>query len=158
MRAIELGYNTGITPTFGYSHAFDIPTDFIVLSAMCSDEYFTSPLLQYAIETGYWYCDLEYIYVKYVSNDASYGGDLSNWPAAFAEHVSAYVASKIVHKLTSDEKKREEVIKYSRDTLLAAKNSDSMGEPVKFPPPGTWSSARQGRGRGDRGNRSRLIG
>jgi hypothetical protein len=51
--------------------AFAKPTDWVDTSAVCQDEYFRVPLLQYADEVGYWFADLDEIYVKYVSDGAT---------------------------------------------------------------------------------------
>lgn len=99
MRTSTFTYDTNVTPDFGYRRAFAKPSDWVATSAVCSDEYFNTPLLQYADEAGYWFADIDDIYVKYVSDHADFGGDMSLWPASFTEFVKAYFASRIVHKL-----------------------------------------------------------
>lgn len=163
MRAVRLDYDTAIEPEFGYRRAFQKPTDWCATSAVCSDEYFNVPLTQYIEETGYWFADLDELYVRYVSNDSAFGGDLSIWPAKFADFVATYFASKIILKLTSDEKKRDAIL-HPRNGLLVrarkeAKSHDAMAGPVTFPAPGSWvTSRRAGWGRRDRGSRSNLTG
>lgn len=159
-RTVRLDYDADITPEFGFRRAFAQPDDYVDTVAVCSDEYFTQPLLQYANENGYWYAELDEIYVKYVSNHADYGYNLGIWPASFSQFVAAYFAYEIVDKLTgssdtvvSVEKK---LYRYRKD----AKNNDAQRQPQKFPAPGAWASSRGntlGRTR-DRGNRNRLIG
>lgn len=158
MRAIELDYTTTITPTTGYRRAFIKPTDWVVTSALTEDEYHDVPHLRYVDEAGYWYSDLDVLFIRYVSNDPNYGGDLTKWSAKFADFVSAHFASKIILKLTSDEDKRNGVFGHRKRTLLEAKNVDAMADPVKFLPSGSWTSARGGRSNSDRGSRHRLIG
>lgn len=163
MRAVRLDYDTAIDPEFGYRRAFSKPTDWCATAGVCSDEYFNSPLTQYIEETGYWFCDLDELYVRYVSNDASFGGDLSLWPAKFADFVATFFASKIILKLTTDAKKRDAIL-HPRDGLLArarkeAKSLDAMAGPTVFAPRGSWASSRgTGLGRRDRGSRSNLTG
>lgn len=163
MRAVRLDYDTAIDPEFGYRRAFSKPTDWCATAAVCSDEYFNAPLTQYIEETGYWFCDLDELYVRYVSNDSSFGGDLSLWPAKFADFVATFFASKIILKLTSDEKKRNAIL-HPRDGLLVrarkeAKSLDAMAGPTVFPARGSWVSSRgTGWGRRDRGSRSNLTG
>lgn len=164
-RASKLFADTAITPQFGYRYAFAKPTDYVNTSAVCSDEYFNSPLLQYADETGFWYADIDPIFVKYTSDDATYGNDLARWPEAFTEYVKMYFASKVCGKLSGD-KEREGAILKPRNGLLdialgIAKNSDMQGEPTRFPPMGSWSRSRLGTRNGDwrdGGSRNRLIG
>ena len=166
MCGAKFSYNTAIVPAWGYSRAFAKPTDWCVTSAVCSDEYFQVPLTQYRDEAGYWYADQDEIYVDYVSDAATYGGDLAKWPASFTEYVKAYFASRIVTKLSGDEKRREAILHprtgILAQNLLIAKNRDAMSDPSKFPPTGSWAKARMGgryRGRfGDGGSSGSLIG
>lgn len=158
MRTIRLDYETTIEPEFGYRRAFTKPTDWCLTSAICEDEYFNSPLLYYVDEAGYWYCDLDEIYIRYVSNDSTYGMDLASWPSKFADFVAAHFASKIILKLTTDKERVDQVRKYREKMILEAKNHDAMADPTKFPPPGSWVNARSGRSFRNRGNRHRLIG
>jgi hypothetical protein len=163
MRAVRLDYDPAISPDFGYRRAFEKPTDWCATSAVCSDEYFNVPLTQYIEETGYWFSDLDEIFIRYVSNDASFGGDLSLWPAKFADYVAHFFAGKIILKLTSDKERREAIL-HPRQGLLVqslkkAKSLDAMSGPTVFPAQGGWSLARKaGAGRRDRGSRSNLIG
>lgn len=156
LRSIMLDYSPSIEPDFGYRYAFDQPEDMVKVAAVCSDEYFNSPLLAYADERHYWYADLDTIYVRYVSNDASYGADLSLWPQIFADLVAADLADQIVGDLTGADSQK--VAKELEKRLRQAQSDDAMRGPTAFPPMGGWASARLGGGRGDRGSRSRLIG
>lgn len=159
MATVLLDYDTAVTPPFGYRRAFSKPSDWVVTSGLCSDEYFSSPLTRYSDEAGYWYADLDQIYVRYVSDDAAYGGDLSRWSPNFANFVAAYFASEIVLKLTSDVDKQKEMFALLKKNLSEARNVDAMAGPPKFMPAGTWASSRQsGTSRRDGGNRNNLIG
>lgn len=164
MRSIEITYNPSIEPDFGYTRAFDKPTDLVRTCAVCSDEYFSQPLLRYNDEAGYWFSDLDTIYVRYVSDDSAYGGDYSLWPATFTKFVAAYFAAEIVTKLTSDEQKMKSILHPSNGLLAMrrtdALSKDAMQDPTRFMPEGTWAAARRGRWGGSRdgGNRGSLIG
>jgi hypothetical protein len=159
MRAVLADYDPSIEPAFGYRRAFQKPSDWIVTSALCSDEYFTTPITQYLDEAGYWYCDYDIIYVKYVSNDSSYGGDMGKWPATFAEYVSTYLAGEILLSMTQDFNKYAEYQKGAvKEALLTAKNKAAMAEPTMFPAQGNWSKSRGASGNRERGNRNSLFG
>lgn len=162
MRTALLTYDTGFTASFGYQRAFEKPSDWVATSAVCSDEYFKAPLLSYTDEAGYWYADLDEIYVKYVSDDANYGLNLSLWPYSFTEYVKAYFASRICNRVTSNEKMVSALLS-SRGLLETAKdiakNRDAMAEPTKMPPRGSWVRARTGNGDWrDGGSQNTLIG
>jgi hypothetical protein len=155
-RSAQIEYTPSIEPDFGYRRAFDQPSDMVRPVGICSDEYFNSPLLQYADERRYWYADLDTIYVRYVSNDSEYGADLSLWSEVFAKLVEAYLAREIVGSLTGGDSERVE--KSFGMAKKEAQSLDAMNNPTKFLPMGSWSRARFGGWGGDRGSRSNLIG
>lgn len=162
MRSSKFTYDTAITPAWGYRRAVAKPSDWVVTSALCTDEYFRQPLLQYSDEAGYWYSDHDDIYVRYVSDHANFGGDMSLWPANFTEYVKTYFASRIVFKLTSDKTLADAMNKRNGlldQALKTARSSDAMADPPKFFPTGSWNRARQGGYSGnDGGNPGSLIG
>jgi len=166
MRTQRIDYDPDIEPDFGYTRGFQKPTDWVLTSALCSDEFFNAPLRAYADELDYWYADLDLIYVKFVSDDADYGGDLANWPATFCDYVDAYFASKVIFDLTSDKARVQFLLGAQGKVdggelgrrLKIAKSRAAMTQPSRTPPPGSWNRARYGGPRGDRGNRNDLTG
>lgn len=167
MRAARLDYDTAIQPDWGPKRAFAKPSDWVATSGVCSDEYMKMPLLWYKDEVGYIFCDLDQIYVRFVSDDVGYGGNLAAWPNSFTEFVKAYFASKVVGKLSNDNELIEKITKPRHGILdramLTAKNRDAQADPPKPLAQGSWSRARQGAGRfggplGDGGNSGSLIG
>lgn len=160
MRTVQIDYDPGMEPDFGYQRAFDKPEDWILTSAFCSDEFFKVPVLRYVDEAGFWFSDLDTIYVRYVSNDSSYGTDLSLWPQSFEEFVAAHFASKIILKITNDESRRRlfhnpENPKHSirGRALLNAKSRCAMASPTSMLAQGMWSKSRtRGVNRRDGGN------
>lgn len=150
MRTSQLDFNPSIAPTFGYSKGFTKPTDWCVTSSVCSDESFNSPLTQYTDEAGYWFCDLEILYVRYVSDAAAYGGDLSRWPATFTDYVQAYFARKICKRIPGGKDLHDAIVKEEKRTLFTAKSKDAMAGPATFPARGSWVQARFGRGGANR--------
>lgn len=160
MRSAKFTYDPSIAPDWGYRHGVAKPTDWVITSAVCSDEYFRVPLLQYADEVGYWFFDLEDVWIKFVSNDTAYGADLSKWPGTFTDYVKAHFALKVIARLSGGGSERVARVKETHDRLKhEAKNRDSMAGPTTFPAKGAWLRARHGSTRGDGGNRSgSLIG
>lgn len=157
MRTVRLDYDPDISPEFGYQYAFAKPSDWVVTSAQSLDEYFNTPLTQVVDENGYWYCDNQELYVRYVSNGTSYGQDLTIWPTLFADYAAHHFAKKLVYRLTADKDRREQIKGEEKVALMEAKNHDSMADPTKFPPQGSWTGARKW-GRRERGNKNSLIG
>jgi hypothetical protein len=166
MRTVMIDVDPSLSPDFGYRNAFTKPTDWLATSAVCSDEYFNTPLTRYADERANWYADITPIYVKYISNDSAFGGDLAQWPATFCDYAAAYFAGRIIGKLTGDKADQRAILfgppgqGLIRETLHIAKSKAAMTQPTQWPAQGSWSRARQGSrsGRYDRGNRGGLIG
>lgn len=159
MRAVQIDQDTAVDPQFGYTYGFSKPTDWVRTAAVCTDERLSNPLIDYKDEADYWYADLTPIYVRYVSNDDSWGGDFSKWPGSFSQFAAAYFASRIIFKLTSDKERVLLVKRELRDSKRDALNKDAMNDPTTFPARGSWSRARAGQGsRRDGGNRGSLIG
>jgi hypothetical protein len=144
-RAVQIDHTPSIEPDFGYRHAFIQPGDMVRPVAICEDAYFANPLLRYSDERKHWFCDLETIYVRYVSDDPTYGGDLSVWSSHFEKMVEAYLATEIVGNLTHD----KDIIGYVNGVYEEQKKQaralDAMNKPTVFLPEGTWLGARRGR-------------
>lgn len=159
-RTVQIDYDPSIAPTFGYRKAFEHPTDYVRLAGISADEYFSIPLTQYREEGGFFFCDHDRIYISYISNDNDYGNDLSLWPETFKRYVEHYLALMSCERLTQGKSKFADLYKLTEKALIDARSKDAMNDATKFPPPGSWSTARRaGRGsRWDRGNRGSLIG
>jgi hypothetical protein len=168
MRSTRLDFNPAVEPAWGYNRAFDKPSDWVLTSGVFQDEFLTTPVLKYADEASFWYSDLEELYVKYVSDDASFGLDLARWPVTFTDYVKAYFASRIMHKIPNAASKVEFLLGppgredkgHLNYLLLLARNKAAMTGPATFPFRGFWSRARHAGSRGgiDGGNTGRLIG
>ena len=144
-RTVMIDSSPSVEPSFGYSYAFDQPTDMVKLSAICQDEYFKVPLTNYEDERRYWYAGIDPIYVRYVSNHTDYGADLSLWPESFVKVVEAYLALEICGNLTQDKSKRKDVADAFKEALAGAKSIDGANTPTRFMPTGRWEAARRGK-------------
>jgi len=159
IRTVAYTYSPSVTPPFGYRRAFNKPVDWVRTAGVAEDEFFSSPLIRYVDEGGFWFSDLDTIYVRYVSNDSQFGGDLGLWPDNFTTYVEYYIATKIVIRITQSETRKQELEKDMQKALNQAKSTDAMDQPAMFPPPGNWSTARLRRfTRRDRGGRGSLLG
>lgn len=141
-RTIQLDYDPGLEPDFGYTRVFDKPTDWVATVALCSDEYFRVPLTRVVDEAGYWYSDLDTIYVRYISDDESYGMNLGAWPEAFREFVAAHLASRIIGRMSNSEEEEAKVMKLRTRLLMEAKNAAGKQDSTSFPARGAWSNSR----------------
>jgi|TARA_Y100000310_G_scaffold110283_2_gene108708 hypothetical protein len=159
-RTVKIEYNSDIDPDFGLQRAFTKPSDWVKTTEMASDEYFDFPMTdkQYKDEQGYFFADVDVIYVRYVSDDSSYGKDFSLWPKSFEALVEHYLAWKIAPRINS--KKTVAIKKEFEDARKNARSKDALQEGVKFPPQTGWQAARRRGGRSGRdiGSRHSLTG
>ncbi len=149
MRTIQIDYDPGIEPSYGYARGFDKPTDWMLTSAICSDEFFRVPVLRYFDESGFWYSDLDTLYIRYVSNDASYGADMSKWPPSFKDFVAAHFAAQLILKISNDESRLKLFVNPDKPlhsirgrALLKAKSRCAMSGATSFEAQGQWSRSR----------------
>lgn len=149
LRSVMIDYDPSADPAFGYEFAFSQPDDFIRLAGISSNESFNPPLADYADERHYWHAHQETIYVSYVSNHASYGGDLSLWPADFTRFVEAHFAVEICPQLSNAASRLEKLEKTLEKRKAEALAVDAQAGPSKRFPAGSWMLARTG-GRGTR--------
>lgn len=141
-RSIQIEPSTTVTPDFGYRYAFEKPDDYIKLAAMCTDEFFKNPLIEYSDEGGYWFSDHDLMYVQYISNSTSYGLNMALWPQSFQKLVQAMLADEVKELVTGNDGKYDRIKKALKEAKLNARNKDAMNQPVKVAPHGSWVSAR----------------
>lgn len=159
LQVVKITYEPSIEPDFGYPYAFEKPSDWIRTASLCSDEFFNAPLLDYQDQAGYWWANLQELYVQYVSNHADYGADFAKWPPSFTEFAEYELAKRSYKRIVGkDLKGFDEFKKEWKTARLEARSLDAMNQPTQFPAPSSWVRARGGRGRKDRGNRGQLIG
>ena len=144
-RTVQADYSPSVEPDFGYRYAFDQPDDLVDVCGIWQDEGLHTPLTRYTDEARFWYCDLQTIYVSYVSNGEDYGGDMSLWPETFKKLVEAYLAKEIAPNLTQGNDRIAIADRAFKNALLEARSGDAMRKPTKFLPTGSWVASREGR-------------
>jgi hypothetical protein len=159
MRAVKIDNDSAVTPAFGWTYAFSKPTDFRKLNMISSDEEFITGLNAYEDEADHWHADIDPIYVRYVSDDADYGGDFAKWTETFAIWAGHWMALQVAPVKMNDTALKD-FRKLVRRLLTEARSNDAVGEPTRFPKLSSWASARHSskQGRRDRGSRNSLLG
>lgn len=148
MRSVEITENTGVTPAFGYTYAHDMPSDFIRLYTVSASEFYKPPLdyhtsgSAYLIEGGYIWANVTPLYMRYTSNDSSYGLDLTKWTDRLAEATSVELAYRICPKLTGSAELTGELDQKRRETLGKAQTLDSLQQPTQTGRAGSWMRSR----------------
>jgi hypothetical protein len=85
-----------------YDNVFTLPTDYISMVELYSDEKLDQPISRYIVEGGTLACNYTTIYLRYISN----GYALSLWDRSFAQVVAAYLAKSVAPRIASDEMER----------------------------------------------------
>lgn len=129
-------------PTLQRAHSFTIPSDFVRLVNIASDESMNSELLDYREQNGKWYTDVDPIYVSYVSNASTFGADLTKWPESYTDAVASRLAYNSVLPINKDRGDRADLLKLHLQTLSVARRLDAVDEAVKGKPPGRWPRSR----------------
>lgn len=142
LRTVALAYDTDVTPGFGHNRAFSKPTDYVRLSVLALDEFCNTPLLDMDEDGSYFYSSVDDVYVRYVSNGANYGGDLTRWPEAFSKYAASWLANEAAPRLAPD--KVADVAAIVARNLKDALSKDCIAMPTRFMKAGTWTSARGG--------------
>lgn len=148
MRSSEYTYSPSVTPGFGFDYGFNVPSDLVRLAGVWQDANMAGPAYRgYREEAGYWYADIDTLYIRYVSDDTDYGNDLSLWPQSFVEVVEAHLAYKTAKAITgSDETMAEMLALRDKKLLPIALSRDAMQEPARDMQAGDWVRARVGGG------------
>lgn len=153
MRSGEWTYDTAYTdPLNAGWYRFDKPDDFIRSAGVFTDQSFTQPDLSYHDEGNYVYSNYQTLYIRYVSNGASYGADYSLWPSSFERYVEHYLAYSIIGRITGGQTDKQAMEVQMKKQLASALAKDAQREPTKFPPENMWNASRH-EYRGNRGFR-----
>ena len=150
IRTVEGVPSESVEPPFGFTLAYDKPDDFRRLAALSGDDRFTTTLMhtQYMDEAGYWFTDIDPIYIRYVSDDTDYGMNSGAWTEVFRDYLECDLAWGACEQITNGGSKRDRLERDRAKALTAAKSHDAMQEGVKFPPRGAWATSRAGWGNG----------
>jgi hypothetical protein len=160
IRTLKIDSDPDVDLEFGWDYAFGKPTDWVRTTRISSDEDFSDSLKNYSDETDYWLANIDPIYVQFVSSEASFGGDLSRWPATYGRYVGLELAERISHRITTSNETKERIQLDKKVAKRSALNKDALNEAQpRYWPTGSWVSARAGwRSGRDRGSRKNLIG
>ncbi len=147
MRTAELVEDVGITPV-GYAYAFDLPADFVRRYVVSLSDTLDPPLdhlaggTAYRIEGGHLWADSTPIYLRYTSNDTSYGLDLTLWPERLTEAAATELAYRIAPKLTGSSELKKELFDLKADALGKANTYEALQQPAQTGRPGRWVTDR----------------
>lgn len=127
---------------FGLQYAFTIPDDLQRVRRISLDERFIDPFLDYKVANDTWYADIDMLYVEYVSNADTYGGDSSKWTQAFTKYLESFLAMEIAPTVIKDERKLAAFEAKTARRLKVARSLSAQQGPTEFLPTGSWVGAR----------------
>lgn len=130
------------TTISGWDYAFTKPTDWVRTAGISNEPTFLAGFESYQDQGGKWYANVDTLYVRYVSNDASYGLNITAWPLTFAKAMEAYLAFETGLPVSGDRGNRNDLYQLYKARLARAKALDAFDESVKFPPAGRLVRAR----------------
>ena len=146
MRTVQIDADTSYTDSLGAGwNRFDKPSDLVRVAEISSNGSFTEPDLSFMDEGNYIYSTLTTIYVRYVSNGASYGTDYSLWPPSFTQFAENYLGLMSIGRIADARTEKQELERITQRSLAEARSRDAMREPTKFAPESSWNRARHGR-------------
>jgi hypothetical protein len=141
-RGVAIEASEDIDPAFGWTGAFEKPTDWVNTIQLSENEFFEPPLLHLTEEAGVWYANATLLYVEYISNSTSWGMDLSLWPPSFTDYVAASLARRVCKRLTSSDTLTDKMENLEDKMRRNAKSRDAMNQPPGRIPTGTWVRSR----------------
>jgi hypothetical protein len=146
MRTVKITEDTSNTPEFGYSHAHNKPDDWVRTYQLSDSERLEYSLDDWIEESNLFFADVTPIYVRYVSNDSDYGGDLTRFTSRYTKAVAFELAWRSLPKLAGTGVEKEALLKDKEAAISEAKSFEALREPSRRPPAGRWNRARFGRG------------
>ena len=153
MRTVEITQNTGVAPAFSFEYAHDEPSDFIRKHVISLSEFLHPPLDEqsggngYLMEGGYIWANATPVYMRYVSNDASYGYDLTKWTEGMAAAAAFELAGRVAPFLTGSGTKAEELKAKAIERAGRAATFDVLQQTTQTVREGRWTGARFGSSR-----------
>jgi len=145
-RTMKMTPSTTLVPAFGWAYAYEIPSDFKGMVGLWIDSFCNVGLQDYAIEAGVIYSAWDVIYLKYVSNAPTYGGNLAAWPQAFARFVQAELALLAEPSISNSPTIYQKVEIAQKKRRAIALNNDMRDKPMDTLPLGRWTKSRIGFG------------
>ena len=130
---LSLASSTGLTPSFQYSFALPLPSDFVRLLELSTSTGMTDPLIEYDREGNYILSNSSLAYLRYVSSSTDYGGTLTNFPETLFSYLGHWLALQ-VYPTVKEPRVTYESLKAKADMLLiSARQKNAAEQQMPFP-------------------------
>lgn len=151
IRAVELAADADVDPLFGWDYGFTKPDDWVRTVGISNEATFRIGFEDYDDEAGKWFANTDTLYVRYVSNGASYGLKIGAWRQPFAKALEAYLAFESGLPISGDRGNRNDLFSLYEKRRDRAKIIDAFDEAVDYTPSGRIVRARFSRRHGKDG-------
>ena len=147
-RTVSIEASTDVTSAISdYSYAIEKPSDYAGrIVAISGNQRFDPPLDDYHEDgglSGYIWCDVDPLYLRYISDGVEFGLNLADWSPAFERYVEYELAWRIAPQLTSmSANEKEEFRKERKRALRDAQAKDARNQGVQPLPQGRLVQAR----------------
>lgn len=145
IRTVQIAADEDTTPEFGDPFAFTKPDDWVRTYNVSASEFLEPPLESFIEEAGFWFANVDPIYVRYVSNDADYGLSFSKWPYLFVEALEWFLAKDVARAISKPKDAIDDIDEQFTRALAKALQFEAHREPPKRMPTGTLVNSRFGR-------------
>lgn len=143
LRSVSMEASVDEETFFGFKYVYDKPDDYVRLNAISANESFWPTLNEYLDEATYWLCDVNPLYISYISDDDEFGNNLGEWPMSYTRYVEHELAYRIAPHITSmGDQSAKELERRRLMALRDAQAKDAMNQPMANPPPGRLLRAR----------------
>jgi hypothetical protein len=142
VRKVELEASSTVEPQIDqFIYAFAKPSDLVRLAGISASAS-GRPLTDYDFAGGFFFANFDPLFIRYVSDDVSYGSDFSLWPESFIDYVQASFALDVAPRLTASESHVARIEEKKEKALKQLMYIDGMNSPSIRPPLGSWARAR----------------
>lgn len=145
--SVAIEASVDVQPSFGFTYAVAKPTDWVNTISIGANGDFNPPFgaNEFIDEGAYWNCNVDPLYVRYVSDNTVAGLDLSLWPATYELFVQHELAFRIAPHLTSMGEAAMKELERKRDaTMRDARSFTAMNGPPMRAPVGRLVLSRTG--------------
>lgn len=139
----EITSDLGQPPIPGWSYTFDKPSGWLRTIAVSNTSLFSEEA-NYRDEGNRIYANVDTLYIRFISNANAVDDQIVNWPPAFSQAVSAYLAKICAQRISGSDAKADALDAEYTKALASAKNKDAMDQAKVYLRPGSWVRAMRG--------------
>lgn len=146
LRSIEWNPDTDVTARFGLPYTYSLPTDYVRIRLIATDEAQRHEDRTYKREGNFIFSSYPVLYLTYVSNDPSYGLNLGAFTQLYADAVAVELAYRSGLPITQSKGTKNDLLVIKKRMLVEAQRKEAVDERVKGKPTSSWVNSRRSGG------------